>query len=104
MNNTPTDDGELREQLEDMIDNRRFDTDYKGGLHADNQYVVDILLPFIHQYGNTRAVEARDELILELSEFGERGGDSIYKQTIGAEVVKRKLARTQPQKEEQVNE
>lgn len=49
VSDTPTPEDELREQLTELIDNRRFDDDYQGGSHANNAYAVKILLPFIHQ-------------------------------------------------------
>ena len=50
MSNTPTDDGELRKQLIDIV--------FADGASNPEMIVDKFLLPLIHQYGNTRAVEA----------------------------------------------
>jgi len=47
---TPTDNGELQEQLIDIV--------FADGASNPEMIVDKFLLPLIHQYGNTRAVEA----------------------------------------------
>lgn len=95
---------EIREKLIEAIDDRRFDSDYKGGLHAGNAYVVDVLLPFITEYGNQREQEARiDELEkLQHTSFekieGDDGVDAFLDDTIG-EYIEDRIANLSPTKE-----
>lgn len=67
-----TEDEELRDILTVLLDDRRFDTDYKGGLHENNRYVARILAPFIQANKQRWQIEARIEeqqkLILTIEE------------------------------------
>jgi hypothetical protein len=61
--------------LVEAIDDRRFDADYAGGLHANNQYVVKLLMPLIKAECLRTAKEARIDELQRLSTRRQHGMD-----------------------------
>jgi len=93
MSNTPTDDGELRKQLLLLKDeDGRF---LMSAIGVTTPVTLHVLMDYIHQYGNTRAVEARIELHRELSHpHSKSWQNQLYNLDL-----ERLSALTQPQKE-----
>ena len=99
---TPTDDGELRKAY------RRCDVSNNGTVDPMNE---DEFVAYIHQYGNTRAVEERNTEHWYDGTFGKDangfelgykcscGFKSKEKSTILSHIDWKKTALTQPQKE-----